>query len=56
MRAVMEAAGITDVRTTSLRSNNPFNVVPATFAGLKAMNTAQEIAAKRGKTVKEIVG
>ena len=56
VRAVMEAAGITDVRTKSLRSNNPFNVVPATFAGLKSMMSAQDIAAKRGKTVKEIVG
>ena len=53
-RAVMEAAGISDVRTKSLRSNNPFNVVPATVNGLKSMRTAQQIAEKRGKTVKEI--
>ena len=56
VRAVMEAAGITDVRTKSIRSNNPFNVVPATFAGLKSMMSAQDIAAKRGKTIKEIIG
>ncbi len=53
-RAVMEAAGITDVRTKSLRSNNPFNVVPATVKGLMSMRTAQQMAEKRGKTVKEI--
>ena len=54
-RAVMEAAGISDVRTKSLRSNNPFNVVPATVMGLKNMRTAQQMAEKRGKTVKEIL-
>jgi small subunit ribosomal protein S5 len=54
-RAVMEAAGITDVRTKSLRSNNPFNVVPATVMGLRNMRTAQQMAEKRGKTVKEIL-
>ena len=53
-RAVLEAAGISDVRTKSLRSNNPFNVVPATFKGLASMRTAQQMAEKRGKTVKEI--
>ena len=55
-RAVMEAAGISDVRTKSLRSNNPCNVVPATIEGLKQMKTAQQIAEKRGKGVKEILG
>ncbi len=54
-RAVMEAAGISDVRTKSLRSNNPFNVVPATVMGLRNMRTAQQMAEKRGKTVKEIL-
>ena len=55
-RAVMEAAGITDVRTKSLRSNNPCNVVPATFAGLKSLKTVKQIADQRGKTVSEIIG
>jgi len=55
-RAVMEAAGISDVRTKSLRSNNPCNVVPATIEGLKQMRTAQQIAETRGKSVSEILG
>ncbi len=55
-RAVMEAAGITDVRTKSLRSNNPCNVVPATFAGLRSLKTVKQIADQRGKTVAEILG
>ena len=55
-RAVMEAAGISDVRTKSLRSNNPCNVVPATIEGLKQMRTAQQIAENRGKSVSEILG
>ena len=54
-RAVMEAAGITDVRTKSLRSNNPCNVVRATLQGLSALRTAEEVAAIRGKSVKEIL-
>ena len=56
VRSVMEAAGISDVRAKSLRSNNPFNVVPATIAGLLSMRTAAEVAAMRGKTVEEILG
>ena len=52
----MEAAGITDVRTKSLRSNNPCNVVPATFAGLRSLKTVKQIADQRGKTVAEILG
>ena len=54
VRAVIEAAGIKDIRTKSLRSNNPCNVVRATFAGLLALKSAEEVAAKRGKTVKEL--
>lgn len=54
VRAVVEAAGIKDIRTKCLRSNNPINVVTATICGLKSLTSAEEVAAKRGKTVKEI--
>ncbi len=56
VRVVLEAAGVKDIRTKCLRSNNPYNVVRATFAGLAALKSAEEVAAKRGKTVKEILG
>ena len=56
VRAVMEAAGIRDIRAKCLRSNNPQNVVSATFEGLKALRTPEEVAAMRGKSVSEIVG
>jgi len=56
VRAVVEAAGITDIRTKCLRSNNPANVVAATMEGLKALRNAQQVAAIRGKSVEEIVG
>ena len=54
-RAVIEAAGIKDIRTKALRSNNPCNVVRATLEGLKSLRTAEEVAAIRGKSVKEIL-
>ena len=56
VRAVMEVAGISDIRTKCLRSNNPCNVVTATFEGLKALRTVEEVAAVRGKDAKEILG
>lgn len=56
VRAVIEVAGIRDIRTKSLRSNNPCNVVRATINGLASLTSAEEVAAKRGKTVKEIFG
>ena len=56
VRAVLEVAGIKDIRTKSLRSNNPCNVVTATMAGLRSLQSAEQVAAKRGKTVKEILG
>ncbi len=56
VRAVMEAAGISDIRAKALRSNNPCNVVSATMEGLKQLRTAEEAAAMRGKTAKEILG
>mgnify|MGYP003913130425 FL=1 len=55
VRAVVESAGIKDIRTKALRSNNPCNVVRATMAGLTQLRTAEEVAAIRGKTVKEIL-
>ena len=54
VRAVIEMAGIKNIRTKSLRSNNPCNVVRATMQGLMALITAEEVAALRGKTVKEL--
>lgn len=56
VRAVIEAVGIKDIRTKALRSNNPCNVVRATLAGLMSLRTADEVAAVRGKSVKEILG
>ena len=56
VRAVMEAAGIKDIRSKCLRSNNPQNVVAATFAGLKSLRTPEEVARVRGKNVEEIQG
>lgn len=55
VRAVIEAVGIKDIRTKALRSNNPCNVVRATLAGLASLRSAEEIAAIRGKSVKEIL-
>ncbi len=54
-RAVLELAGIRDIRTKCLRSNNPRNVVSATIAGLKSLMSLKEVADKRGKTPAEIV-
>ena len=56
VRAVIEVAGIKDIRTKSLRSNNPCNVVRATIDGLVNCTSAKDVAAKRGKSVKEILG
>ena len=56
VRAVMEAAGIQDIRAKCLRSNNPQNVVAATFAGLRALRGPAEVARIRGKDVEEIIG
>ena len=54
--SVMEAAGIRDIRAKCLRSNNPQNVVAATFEGLKSLRGPAEVARIRGKSVEEIVG
>ena len=56
VRAVMAAIGIKDIRTKCLRSNNPQNVVSATFEGLKSLRTPEEVARVRGKSVEEILG
>ena len=54
VRAVLDMAGVRDIRTKCLRSNNPTNVVKATFEGLRALRTADEVARMRGKAVSEI--
>ena len=54
VRAVVEAAGIKDIRSKCLRSNNPQNVVSATMQGLKSMRSAAQVAAVRGKAVEEL--
>jgi small subunit ribosomal protein S5 len=55
VRAVVEAAGISDIRTKCLRTNNPQNVVAATMAGLKSLRDAEQIAKVRGKSADEIL-
>ena len=55
VRAVVEVAGIKDIRTKSLRSNNPCNVVAATFEGLRQLRNVEEVAAVRGKDPKDIL-
>ena len=56
VRAVMEAAGIRDIRAKCLRSNNPQTVVSATFEGLKSLRGPEDVARVRGKSVEEIIG
>ena len=56
VRAVVEAAGISDIRTKCLRSNNPENVVAAAMEGLKALRNAEQVAKFRGKTAEELQG
>ncbi len=56
VRAVLELAGIHDIRTKSLGSNNPINMVHATIDGLAQLKTAEDVAKLRGKTVEEILG
>lgn len=54
VRVVMELAGIKNVRSKCLRSNNPVNVVKATFEGLKMLRTADQIAKTRGVSVEQV--
>ena len=56
VRAVMEAVGISNIRTKCLRSNNPQNVVKAAMQGLMSLRSPEQVAAVRGKSVEEIVG
>lgn len=56
VRAVLELAGVRDIRTKSLRSNNPTNMVNAVIEGLSRLTTVEEVSRLRGKTIEEIVG
>ena len=56
VRAVMEAVGISNIRTKCLRANNPQNVVKATMQGLLSLRGPEQVARIRGKSVEEIVG
>lgn len=56
MRAVFEVMGVTDVLAKCLGSTNPYNVVRATLDGLAKMNTPAEVAAKRGKSLEQVLG
>ena len=56
VRSVMEAVGITNIRTKCLRSNNPQNVVKATMQGLMSLRSPEQVAAIRGKRVEDIIG
>ena len=56
VRQVLEAAGVKNIRTKSIGSNNPINMVKATMEGLKQLRSAEEIAKLRGKTVEDVLG
>ena len=56
MRAVLELAGVHDILTKSLGTNNPINVIQATVGGLSRLRTAEQVAKQRGKTVGELFG
>ncbi len=56
VRAVLELAGVKNIRAKCLRSSNPVNVVKATFEGLKALRTVEEVAAIRGIPTEQVKG
>ena len=55
-RAVLEMAGVKDIRTKSFGTNNPINMVKATLEALKLLRSAEQVAKMRGKTVEEMLG
>ena len=55
VRVVLELAGIKNIRSKCLRSNNPINVVKATFEGLKSLRTAEQVAKTRGISAEQVV-
>ena len=55
-RAVLELAGVKDIRTKSFGTNNPINMVKATLEALKQLRSAEQVAKMRGKTVEELLG
>lgn len=56
VRAVLELAGVKDIRTKSIGSNNPINMVNATIEGISQLKTVEEVSRLRGKSVEEITG
>ena len=56
VRAILELAGVKNIRAKCLRSSNPINVVKATFAGLRELRTVEEVAAQRGISVEQVKG
>jgi small subunit ribosomal protein S5 len=56
MRAILELAGVQNVLAKCYGSTNPINVVNATFKGLREMRSPEDVAAKRGKAIEEVVG
>ena len=55
VRAVVELAGVKNIRVKSLRSNNPTNVIKATFEGLNSLRTAEQVAKTRGISVEQVI-